>query len=87
MAYENILYSESDYVATITLNRPERRNALSLQTMRELIQCLDTVAASRGIRSVILAAEGHVFCSGHDLTELRGRPCGSTARSSTSARS
>ena len=56
-------------IATLTLNRPERRNALSLEMMRELIAALDTVSASQVI---ILAAAGSVFSSGHDLSELIG---------------
>jgi enoyl-CoA hydratase/carnithine racemase len=57
----------------ITLNRPERRNPLSLDVMRELIACLDDFAASEHIRAVIIAAAGKVFCAGHDLSEMVGR--------------
>ncbi|MDQ6758850.1 MAG: enoyl-CoA hydratase [Acidobacteriota bacterium] len=60
-------------VGVITLNRPQRRNALSLALMRELIQCFDELAGNRGIRAIILAAEGTVFSSGHDLSEMVGR--------------
>lgn len=60
-------------IATVTLNRPERRNALSLALMRELLECLDTLGRNREIRAVILAATGKVFCSGHDLGEMTGR--------------
>jgi enoyl-CoA hydratase/carnithine racemase len=59
--------------AVITLNRPQRRNALSLDLMRELIGCLDEIGRNREIRAVILAAAGKVFCSGHDLSEMQGR--------------
>jgi enoyl-CoA hydratase/carnithine racemase len=57
----------------LTLNRPERRNALSLEMMRELRSRLEEVGEDPSIRAVIVAAEGHVFCSGHDLNELSGR--------------
>jgi enoyl-CoA hydratase/carnithine racemase len=60
-------------LAVITLNRPERRNALSLDLMLELIDCLDAAAGQADISVVILAAAGKVFSSGHDLTELTGR--------------
>jgi enoyl-CoA hydratase/carnithine racemase len=60
-------------VAVVTLNRPERRNALSLELMMELIACLDAVGRDGSIRAVILAAAGKVFCSGHDLAEMGGR--------------
>jgi len=59
-------------LAIVTLNRPERRNALSLELMRELIECLDEIAETGGVRAVILAAAGKVFSSGHDLNELVG---------------
>lgn len=57
-------------LAIVTLNRPERRNALSLELMSELIVCLDEIANSVDTRVVILAASGKVFSSGHDLNEL-----------------
>lgn len=58
----------------ITLNRPERRNALSIEMMTELQAALDEVAADQaGVRAVVLAAAGKVFSSGHDLHELRGQ--------------
>jgi enoyl-CoA hydratase/carnithine racemase len=59
--------------AVITLNRPQRRNALSLELMQELIACLDEIGRNPEIRAVILAAAGKVFCSGHDLGEMHGR--------------
>src|SRR5882724_3494867 len=62
--------SREGSLAVVTLNRPERRNALSLDLMLELIGCLDEIAGSRDVRAVILAAEGKVFSSGHDLNEL-----------------
>jgi enoyl-CoA hydratase/carnithine racemase len=59
--------------ATITLNRPNRRNALSLNLMRELIGCLDEIERNATAQVVILAAAGKVYCSGHDLSEMVGR--------------
>jgi enoyl-CoA hydratase/carnithine racemase len=60
-------------VAVVTLNRPQRRNALSLDLMCQLISCLDEIGRDSEIRAVILAAAGKVFCSGHDLSEMTGR--------------
>jgi enoyl-CoA hydratase/carnithine racemase len=60
-------------IAVVTLNRPQRRNALSLDLMLELIACLDEIGRNRDLRAVILAAAGKVFCSGHDLSEMTGR--------------
>lgn len=71
--YENLLVEINAPLARITLNRPERRNALSLALMQELLACLRQLGQSREIGAVILAASGNVFSSGHDLNELRGR--------------
>lgn len=73
MNSETIYTRQEEAILTITLARPERRNALSLQLMRELTACLERTAADSGIRAVILAAEGNVFSSGHDLSEMTGR--------------
>ncbi len=70
--YRYLLSTREGSLAVITLNRPERRNAMSLDLMLELIACLDEIASAREIRSVILAAAGKVFSSGHDLNELVG---------------
>ena len=73
MAYENIRFEPEGTIALITLNRPQRRNALSLALMQELIDCLGTIGGQRDLRAVILAAAGKVFSSGHDLAEMVGR--------------
>ena len=69
----SILVQQDDGVATLTLNRPERRNALSLDLMCEMKTQLRRLARDPEIRVVILAAEGKAFCSGHDLSEMIGR--------------
>jgi enoyl-CoA hydratase/carnithine racemase len=75
--YENLLVdlfvSSNAAIARVTLNRPERRNALSLALMRELTACLRSIGDSNETRAVILSAMGSVFSSGHDLNEMRGR--------------
>jgi enoyl-CoA hydratase/carnithine racemase len=70
--YSYIRSEREGSLAVVTLNRPERRNAMSLDLMRELIACLDQIAETSGVRAVILAAAGKVFSSGHDLNELVG---------------
>ena len=72
MAYENLLVEEGS-IATITMNRPERRNALSLSIMHELIAALRSLSAQAQTRAIILAANGPVFSAGHDLKEMSGR--------------
>ncbi len=69
----DLLLEHVDGTAIVTLHRPERRNALSLEMMRELIGCLDTLSREPSTRAVILAASGKVFSSGHDLSEMVGR--------------
>ena len=73
MPYENISLQHEGPSAVVTLNRPQRRNALSLEMMLELIDALQAIARDRAIRAVILAAAGKVFCSGHDLSQMVGR--------------
>ncbi len=71
-----ILREIVDATAIVTLNRPDRRNALSLELMRELIETLDEVGRHPQVRAVVLAAAGTVFSSGHDLAEMTGRSLG-----------
>src|SRR5262245_44016949 len=73
MAYENILVGRVDAIATITMNRPERRNALSLSMMEELTAALRDCGRDTGVRSVILAANGPAYSAGHDLQEMIDR--------------
>ena len=76
MNYENISVEFEDNIAVVTLNRPQRRNALSLGLMRELIDCLSAIGNGHDLRAVILASTGSVFSSGHDLSEMVGRERG-----------
>ena len=80
MNFENIRMAREGLAAVVTLNRPQRRNALSLGLTLELIGCLDEIGRNREIRAVILAAAGKVFCSGHDLSEMTGRDIGEYRR-------
>jgi enoyl-CoA hydratase/carnithine racemase len=71
--YDYLLVESDAPIAVVTLNRPERRNALSLSLMNELIACLTDIGNSKEIRALILAAEGPAFSAGHDLSELAGK--------------
>jgi enoyl-CoA hydratase/carnithine racemase len=73
MAERNLSIEREAGLVTITMNRPERRNALSTAMMAELIEALREAGASSGVRAVILAGAGPAFSAGHDLNELRGR--------------
>jgi len=66
--YENILYSVADKIATITLNRPEKRNALSFELRKEFVHALRVAEADDAVSLVLIDAAGPSFCSGYDLT-------------------
>ncbi len=60
-------------VVRLTLNRPERRNALSRALLGELEAAIEALAVEEACRVVIIAANGPAFCAGHDLSEMTGR--------------
>jgi enoyl-CoA hydratase/carnithine racemase len=60
-------------VATLTMDRPRQRNALSLALMREMLEALGRLREERSARVVVLAGAGPAFCAGHDLSEMTGR--------------
>ena len=64
---------EATRIATITLNRPEKRNPLSFALMGELIDSFTALGARRDVAVVILAGNGPAFSAGHDLAEMTGR--------------
>ncbi len=68
-----LLRTERDgELAILTLNRPEQRNALSLELMSQLIGALGELREDPDVRVVVLAAAGPAFCAGHDLGEMLG---------------
>jgi len=71
--YRNLVVATTDGIATVTMNRPEKRNALSIEHMNELIDCFTAIGQNREISVVILRGSGPAFCSGHDLNEMIGR--------------
>ena len=71
--YRDLLVSTDGPAARITLNRPEKRNALSLELMQELIGALRAMAAHPETRAIVIDAAGPAFSAGHDLSEMIGR--------------
>jgi enoyl-CoA hydratase/carnithine racemase len=68
MAYEQLLYDLTGGVATVTLNRPEQRNALSNVMLGELVEAMERVRDDDDVRAVVLTGAGDkVFCAGADL--------------------
>lgn len=70
MQFKTIQYAESEGIATITLNRPEKRNAISYELIDDLLAALKTAERSEA-QVLILAAAGKVFCAGMDLDNLK----------------
>jgi enoyl-CoA hydratase/carnithine racemase len=71
--YRNLLVRLEDGAARIVLNRPEKRNALSLELMEELIGALGEASAQRDTRAIVIEGAGPAFSAGHDLSEMVGR--------------
>ena len=72
-AFQTILVSHEGSTGRLTLNRPEKRNALSLELMEELIAALDSLGGDRDVRAIVVDGAGPVFSAGHDLSEMIGR--------------
>jgi enoyl-CoA hydratase/carnithine racemase len=71
--YRNLLVTTDETAARITLNRPEKRNALSLELMRELIAALNEASAQTATRAIVIEGAGPAFSGGHDLSEMISR--------------
>jgi 2-(1,2-epoxy-1,2-dihydrophenyl)acetyl-CoA isomerase len=70
--YQTILYQTDNGVATITLNRPERLNAITDELMTEVIKALKTANKDNSIRAIVLTGAGRGFCAGQDLEAFGG---------------
>ena len=70
MNLKNLIYSEDGKIGYITLNRPEKRNALSFELLKELEELIKKISDERRVRVVIIKGAGKVFSSGHDLNEI-----------------
>lgn len=74
MEYSNILVSTNEYIGTITINRPEQRNALDLNTLKEIESALENWRFNQEIRVVIITGAGNKsFASGADIRQLHER--------------
>jgi enoyl-CoA hydratase/carnithine racemase len=73
IAEPGLVVERDGSVIRVTLNRPERRNALSCGLLSEFAAALAGIAADPEARVVVLAAQGPAFCAGHDLGEMVGR--------------
>jgi len=69
MAYEKILLAKDNGLATLTLNAPDRLNAVSRKMIAEIKQCWEELAADTSVRCVLLTGAGRGFCAGADLAD------------------
>ena len=72
MGFETIKLDKGEHLATITLNRPEKRNAINRKMMEELSESLKDVSEDDGIRAVVLTGAGKAFCAGADFDIMPG---------------
>jgi enoyl-CoA hydratase/carnithine racemase len=72
-AFRTIRVEDDPPAARITLERPEKRNALSLELMEEVVEALRTLGRRRDVRAIVVEGAGPAFSAGHDLSEMVGR--------------
>ena len=70
MNFSEIIVEQTDDIAVITLNRPEKRNALSMNMMGEIISALKNIESEKKAKAVIIKGKGPAFSAGHDLSEM-----------------
>jgi enoyl-CoA hydratase/carnithine racemase len=74
--YRSLLVTTDQATARITLNRPDKRNALSLELLQELTAALREISARTETRAIVIEGAGAAFSAGHDLSEMIGRDGG-----------
>ena len=72
MNFETLSLSQEGKILYVSLNRPQKRNAMNLQMYQDLEECMTKVASRSDVGAVIIQGEGKAFSSGTDLTELAG---------------
>ncbi|MFN6942514.1 MAG: enoyl-CoA hydratase-related protein, partial [Parvibaculum sp.] len=89
MSYEHILYERQGRVATITLNRPDRLNAIASGMPREIAAAVERANEDDGVHVIVLTGAGRAFCAGYDLKDFAEAPAGNrgTGAASGDARS
>ncbi len=71
MSNDYVLLDIADHVATLTLNRPDKANALSEEMMDALEARIIEADSDKDVRVIVIAAKGKIFCGGHDLAQMR----------------
>lgn len=70
MDYKEIIFTQTNSVGILTLDTPDKINALSLQKIQEIIHALEQIASDDSVKVLVLKASGNHFCAGHDLSEM-----------------
>jgi enoyl-CoA hydratase/carnithine racemase len=81
MAYTDILYGVDDFVATITLNRPDKLNAWTSEMDADVHAAIESAAADDAVRAIVITGAGRGFCAGADMSRLSRLSAGETPRS------
>lgn len=87
MTYTNILYDVDNFVATITLNRPDKLNAWTSEMDEEVRRAIEHAAKDDAVRAIVLTGAGRGFCAGADMSRLSKVATGETRRASPSGNS
>lgn len=72
MSYETIILKKENHIATLILNRPERRNAINRQMMQELVIAIENITQDDDVRVLVVTGAGKGFCSGADVDLMPG---------------
>ncbi|MBW2284064.1 MAG: enoyl-CoA hydratase/isomerase family protein [Deltaproteobacteria bacterium] len=80
MDYKHILYEEKESIGILTLNNPEKRNALGREAEEEIIHCIQDAGNRADAKVIIFKAAGDIFCAGHDRKEILNQPLSSIRR-------
>jgi enoyl-CoA hydratase/carnithine racemase len=75
--YKDIVYSKETAVATITLNRPDKRNSFSPEMIGSIVQAVDDATSDDGVRVLVVTGAGQSFCSGGDVSAMADQFAGS----------
>lgn len=71
---KNILYEKNERIATVTINRPDKLNALNQETVREIMSAMNTIEEDENVRVVIITGAGdRAFCAGADIGEMKNK--------------
>lgn len=81
MKYQDLILEKEDGIATLTLNRPDKLNAISMTMREELPKAVDEVRGDDEVRVLIITGAGRGFCSGADVASLTGEKAGQSRRS------